>query len=178
MEPSALCSLSYLSFPESDKLSKIKMSHKLKQVEQEEPWYKEGLRFECTGCGQCCTGAPGYIWVNEREIQEIADFLKLDIQTFADRHLRMINGRFSLRENPHTYDCTFLKENKCTVYGVRPTQCRTFPWWPTLLKSKEEWLEASKRCEGITCSAPLVPFGKIQQELATQLKEQPLEIDR
>ena len=22
-----------------------------------EPWYKDGLRFKCTGCGDCCTGA-------------------------------------------------------------------------------------------------------------------------
>ena len=27
-------------------------------------WYaEEGLAFECTGCGDCCTGAPGYVWV-------------------------------------------------------------------------------------------------------------------
>ena len=27
-----------------------------------------GLRFECTQCGDCCTGAPGYVWVNKAEI--------------------------------------------------------------------------------------------------------------
>ena len=32
------------------------------------PWYAEGLRFKCTECGQCCTGAPGYVWVNEEEV--------------------------------------------------------------------------------------------------------------
>ena len=26
-------------------------------------WYRDGLRFECTRCGACCTGAPGYVWV-------------------------------------------------------------------------------------------------------------------
>jgi len=25
-----------------------------------EPWYKDGLKFSCSGCGDCCTGAPGY----------------------------------------------------------------------------------------------------------------------
>ena len=29
-----------------------------------EPWYRDGLRFECTRCGHCCTGAPGYVWVD------------------------------------------------------------------------------------------------------------------
>ena len=32
-----------------------------------EDWYAEGLRFACTGCGDCCTGEPGAIWVNEDE---------------------------------------------------------------------------------------------------------------
>ena len=27
-------------------------------------WYHLGLRFQCTGCGDCCTGAPGYVWIN------------------------------------------------------------------------------------------------------------------
>ena len=31
-----------------------------------EPWYRDGLRFACTRCGACCTGAPGYVWVDRR----------------------------------------------------------------------------------------------------------------
>ncbi|MFM1805538.1 MAG: hypothetical protein RL136_2417, partial [Planctomycetota bacterium] len=26
------------------------------------PWYAEGLRFECTQCGNCCSGGPGAVW--------------------------------------------------------------------------------------------------------------------
>ena len=32
------------------------------------PWYAAGLRFFCTQCGDCCSGAPGFVWVNEEEI--------------------------------------------------------------------------------------------------------------
>ena len=39
----------------------------------EKPWYHEGLRFECTGCGDCCTGAPGYVWLTEEEIRALAE---------------------------------------------------------------------------------------------------------
>ncbi|MFM7740581.1 MAG: YkgJ family cysteine cluster protein, partial [Planctomycetota bacterium] len=28
-----------------------------------EPWYKDGLRFQCSQCGDCCTGGAGYVWV-------------------------------------------------------------------------------------------------------------------
>ena len=36
--------------------------------EKEQPWYKDGLGFQCTQCGDCCTGAPGYVWINAAEI--------------------------------------------------------------------------------------------------------------
>ena len=39
------------------------------------PWYRYGLSFECTQCGNCCTGGPGFVWVEEEEIRAIADFL-------------------------------------------------------------------------------------------------------
>ena len=43
-----------------------------------EPWFKDGLRFKCTQCGDCCTGAPGYVWVNQEEIEALAREVKLD----------------------------------------------------------------------------------------------------
>ena len=39
------------------------------------PWYKDGLQFTCTQCGDCCTGAPGVVWVTDDELREIADYL-------------------------------------------------------------------------------------------------------
>lgn len=42
-----------------------------------EPWYADGLRFECTRCGHCCTGEPGTVRVYEEEIGTLASFLKL-----------------------------------------------------------------------------------------------------
>ena len=37
-----------------------------------EPWYSDGLKFDCTGCGDCCTGDPGYVWVSRAEIEALA----------------------------------------------------------------------------------------------------------
>ncbi len=144
------------------------MNSKLKVIPEEKPWYSEGLRFECTGCGQCCTGAPGYIWVNDTEIQTLADYLKLPIDKFKRRFLRKVGKRYSLVEYSKTYDCIFLKDNKCTVYSVRPTQCRTFPWWKENLSSPEAWHEAAKRCEGIKKTACLVDPKIISDQLNLQ----------
>lgn len=141
---------------------------KLAMIQNQDPWYSQGLSFQCTGCGQCCTGAPGYIWVNEQEILEIAQFLNLSISEFSKRYLRKVNDRFSLLEMPKNYDCIFLKDKKCQIYSVRPTQCRTYPWWPQTLKDEKAWKEAAKFCEGIRIDAPLVPFDEIEKQKKIQ----------
>ena len=48
-----------------------------------EKWYGNGLKFECTQCGHCCTGAPGYVWVSLPEIYRIAEFLQMDDYEFT-----------------------------------------------------------------------------------------------
>ena len=40
-----------------------------------EPWFKDGLRFTCTRCGKCCTGPPGFVWVNDEEVAAIAEYI-------------------------------------------------------------------------------------------------------
>ena len=132
---------------------------------EEEPWYKDGLRFSCTECGQFCTGSPGYVWVTETEIDKMAEHLSLTVAEFSRFYLRRVEDRFSLLEHPKTYDCVFLKDKKCQIYKVRPVQCRTFPWWPQNLRSEEDWREAAKSCEGIRLDAPVVPLTVIHEQL-------------
>lgn len=133
-----------------------------------EPWYKEGLRFGCTQCGQCCTGSPGYVWLDEKEIEGIAKYLKISRELFISRYTRRVGDRLALLEHPRTYDCVFLKDRKCQVYGERPRQCRTFPWWPEHLQSAKNWEEVRERCEGVNHpDAPLISLKQIQEQLDT-----------
>lgn len=95
----------------------------------------------------------------------MAAHLKISKEEFMRRYTRSIFGRPSLIENRTTYDCVFLKDSKCQVYSVRPKQCRTFPWWKENLKTRADWKEAAKRCEGIDHpDASVVPFEKIEEE--------------
>ena len=132
------------------------------------PWYKDGLKFKCTECGKCCTGSPGHVWLSDDEIIAMAEHLKLSIDDFAMRYLRLVNGRIALLEDPRTYDCIFLKDKKCQIYSLRPKQCRTFPWWQRNLKSREDWNEAASYCEGINPAAPIVPIEVITKQLNIQ----------
>lgn len=115
------------------------------------PWYKDGLNFTCTQCGDCCTGAPGVVWVTEEEIRQIADTTGLTLGELRIFHLRNVGGRVSLREFPNG-DCTFLDANrKCTIYSARPAQCRTWPFWKSNLQSPESWQAVEQCCPGSGC---------------------------
>jgi uncharacterized protein len=142
--------------------------------EEEDLWYSKGLHFKCTGCGKCCTGSPGYVFISEEEVQSMAAELDISPNDFARLYLRRVNGKLSLIEkrnaqDPSAYDCIFLEDNRCRVYQNRPTQCRTFPWWPQNLSSPEAWAETAIECEGISDIAPIVPIETIHDQLEIQL---------
>ena len=114
-----------------------------------EPWYKDGLNFTCSQCGDCCTGGPGVVWVTDDELKEIATYLDKPLGEIRLFHTRMVRGRLSLTEFQNG-DCTFFDPEKrhCKVYPVRPTQCRTWPFWTSNLSSEEKWQETCKYCPG------------------------------
>jgi Predicted Fe-S-cluster oxidoreductase len=128
-----------------------------------DPWYREGLRFECTGCGKCCKGRPGYVWLTIEEMIAIADFLKIPFDQFTKKNVRQVNGDYSLIEVGEENACVFLEENKCTIYEVRPKQCRTFPFWGKHLITKENWEDLKGHCEGIDERAPLISLDEIRR---------------
>ena len=109
------------------------------------PWYAEGLSFTCTGCGTCSRG-EGYVWMTPPEIEAIATFLGISIDDFGRRYLRRVGPRTSLTEKPN-HDCIFWDDG-CTVYPVRPEQCRTFPFWPENLASPGAWEAVVRQCPG------------------------------
>jgi uncharacterized protein len=115
----------------------------------EKPWFKDGLRFECTGCGDCCTGAPGYVWVNRDEIEELAQHLGMSPADFEKRYVRRVGVRKSLIEFDNG-DCVFFdnQTRKCKVYEARPRQCRTWPFWQSNVASKEAWEQTCQVCPG------------------------------
>ncbi len=114
----------------------------------ETPWYRDGLAFECTKCGACCTGAPGYVWVDADEIARIAEFRGESVAQFSKKFVRRVGNRFSLIERPGG-DCTFWEKGKgCTVYPARPTQCQTWPFWSENIETREEWDHVVSICPG------------------------------
>ena len=129
-----------------------------------EPWYQDGLRFACTRCGKCCTGAPGFVWVNGEEVQAIADFLHEPVEQVWARYTRPERSGRSLREKANN-DCIFFDAAQgCTIYSVRPRQCRTWPFWQSNLSSPAAWEETCQRCPG-SGKGELIPAEEITRRL-------------
>lgn len=112
------------------------------------------LSFRCKGpaaCGDCCNGrwGSGPVWLEFEEMEALAAHLGVDLRAFVAQYTRRLRGRFSLVETA-ALDCVFYAEGRgCTVYEARPGQCRTYPYWPSLLLDAGAWAAEAERCPGI-----------------------------
>jgi len=133
----------------------------------EEVWYRGGLAFECTGCGNCCSGpSQGYVWVDEAEIESISRQIGIDdLDAFERQFVRRVGARKSLVEYSDG-DCIFLdpQTRGCMVYASRPKQCRTWPFWTNNLASPQTWARTAKGCPGCN-QGRLYSLGEIRRIL-------------
>ncbi len=115
-----------------------------------DPWYRDGLRFQCQRCGNCCTGGSGSVRVSDAEIEALARRLGLADAEFRAAYTRRLrDGAVSLRER-RGGDCVFYERGQgCRVYEVRPTQCRSWPFWRSVVYSQERWDEEAELCPGM-----------------------------
>lgn len=131
-------------------------------------WCADALRFECTLCGRCCSGAPGYVWVTPDDIDRLAAHLRLTPSDFQQRHTRRLGYGISLLERPNG-DCEFLRRlddgtTRCTIHALRPVQCRTWPFWKSNLRSPQSWQRTATDCPGIG-RGPVHPLPVIEAAL-------------
>jgi hypothetical protein len=116
-----------------------------------------GLSFGCTQCGDCCTGAGGYVLFTPEEAASLARRLGVSEEEFIGRYTHDTSAGRSLREVPGEFglDCVFLNRTTfpgravCGVYEDRPMQCRTWPFWKSNLASPSAWARASRSCPGM-----------------------------
>jgi len=81
-------------------------------------------KIDCQQCANCCKRmTPVYTFP---EISRLADHLGITDLEYSDKYLgKTSNGDIINRKQP----CHFLdKNNRCTVYEIRPKSCRGFPY--------------------------------------------------
>jgi Fe-S-cluster containining protein len=89
------------------------------------------------------------VWVNEEEITVMAKYLHLNRNMFIAHFVRNVRQRKSLVELDNG-DCIFFDREirGCQLYEVRPTQCRTWPFWNQNIDTPNSWKKTAKFCPG------------------------------
>lgn len=132
-------------------------------------WWETGVRFQCQGSGQCCIsrGEYGFVFMTKQDRINMAKELGLTTAVFTKKYCDQTSGAFHLKEDPKRPECLFLKDNRCSVYKGRPTQCRTWPFWPEVMNAKAWKKEVGQFCPGVG-KGPAIPAEKIRKEMADQ----------
>ncbi len=112
-------------------------------------FYKDGIKFECNRCGKCCT-CEGYVFMFKKDIDALIDNEGFTKEELSLKYLSSFNNYTVLRSN-FDNSCIFWdkKIKGCMIYKNRPTQCRTYPFWNTVLRSEEHFNEEKNFCKGI-----------------------------
>jgi Fe-S-cluster containining protein len=106
------------------------------------------MRFECQpGCTKCCD-QEGLVYLSEDDLVRLAAFTGMDVARFERRYVVRTTNILRLRK-PRNRQCPFLLADGCSVHAAKPTQCRTFPFWPELLDDPKELDAAARYCPGI-----------------------------
>jgi len=109
-----------LLFPLS--YNEIILYQRIKFFEGRRVIFTVNIPFICQNCGKCCRiiGFP----VGCAHLNEIGNFLGID----TDSVVKMLRGDSN---NSHGFKnlkpCIFHKNNRCSIYPVRPSACRYFP---------------------------------------------------
>lgn len=110
----------------------------------------DSFPFECTECGKCCK-TIGSVYLSPDEIQSAATLLGLSAQDFVDTYAShtLSDGSQTWAKLQDKEDaCIFLKDDRyCAIYEARPVQCRTYPFWPAIVKSPETWNAECRRAD-------------------------------
>lgn len=136
------------------------------------------MKFECEKTGKCCSnhGDHQFVFLTPKDIERLESHLKRPAREFvklsefeSTRFEPNKKGKYSHLLNPDE-KCRFIKDGLCSVYEARPTQCRTWPFFPEHL-SKENWRKLSAYCGGIGRGKDL------KQEDVEDLVNQQIEAD-
>ena len=104
--------------------------------------------FRCQQSGNCCK-ASGYVYVTSNNIKEMASTLNISVELFLKQFVININGWQVIASPTFRTNCFLNLNQRCAIYENRPTECKTYPNWPTIWESDESLIEESNQCPGL-----------------------------
>ena len=119
--------------------------------------------FQCRMCGDCCYGEGG-IYLEQREIDDIARFLEMTPDSFLSRYCEEKHGRYQLKTGHDRFCVFFHKEKRCLIHPVKPKLCILWPFSPAIVSDKENWEMAKDACPGINLGCTFEEFIRQSKE--------------
>lgn len=131
----------------------------------------DGVRFTCQpGCINCCN-MQGYVYLTEADLKRAAKFVGMPARAFEAKYVYRTRRQMRFRK-PRDKQCPFLVENGCGIHPAKPTQCRTFPFWPEIVERRATWNRTARYCPGIG-KGPLIQIGAAMEIADEQRKAYP-----
>ncbi len=90
----------------------------------------------------------GYVYLSEDDLKRAAKFTGMSAKAFEARYVYRTRHQMRFRK-PRDKQCPFLEDHGCSIHPSKPTQCRTFPFWPELVERRSEWKRTARYCPGI-----------------------------
>lgn len=90
--------------------------------------------YPCSECGHCCKGSFEHLPVANYEIKRMAHYLKITEKAFKKKYTSKISKDYKISKytvgntRELKMPCAFYKNNKCSIYEVRPFTCWQFPF--------------------------------------------------
>jgi Fe-S-cluster containining protein len=111
--------------------------------------FKGGVRFECQGTGKCCMsrGEDGFVYFSADDRRRMAAALGITMGAFTRKYCKQTNGLWHLKDPEK--NCVFLEGKRCSQYEGRPSQCRTWPFWPENMNARTWNAEVAPYCSGV-----------------------------
>ena len=134
----------------------------------------KGLRFQCTLCGNCCSGSEGYVGFTQDEAKAIAERLGVTLDYFMEHYTHDTRAGRSFIEKDSDFgkDCVFLDRETipgkavCGIYEDRPMQCKTWPFWPYVVNTEHAWRKSAVGCPGIDRGSKVIKPEEIRIQRA------------
>lgn len=113
------------------------------------------MKFQCQQSGKCCVshGDHGFVYLTDHDVERLEKHLGIPARDFVIApefeytRFSKTGGRFKVLAN-NGQKCQFLKGHQCGVYEARPTQCRSWPFFPEHMDPKK-WDAVAEFCPGI-----------------------------
>ena len=113
--------------------------------------------FECKMCGSCCHGEDGTT-IQGDKIEALADFLGKKVESFLAEFCLEKYGRVFIKTGPEKLCILYNKEKGCLVHPVKPHNCALWPFFPALLRDKDNWETAKGACPGLNPNCSFEEF--------------------